>query len=108
MTERKTRFYLRFIYVRSTFLPNKGILIDNKRWSKANRIIVTEQSGISYIKQDLKNGQIGMVFTVWSIYPMWALLLDITRGLTVPLTMAALRVNTAQNNFLEQSLFPLV
>ena len=30
------------------------------------------------------------------------------RGLTVPLTSAALIANTAQNNILEQSLFPVV
>ena len=39
-------------------------------------------------------------------YTCFYLLLNITWGLTVPRTLAALAANTAQNNFLEQSLFP--
>ena len=47
-----------------------------------------------------------MAFTASPMEPMWALLLDITWGLIVPLTLPALTANTAQNNFPEQSLFP--
>ena len=46
------------------------------------------------LKHGLKNPQISIVFTALSMEPMRTLLLDITKGLAIPLTSAALIANT--------------
>ena len=48
MIERKTSFYLRFVYVHSTFLVNKGIFTDSKQ-----KVVKSQQNNCDLSSREL-------------------------------------------------------
>ena len=106
MIQGDTCFYLRFLYVHSIFLADKGIFMDSKQ-----KVVKRSQNNCRFSSRELaisskvlKTLRLVCFSQPRPSIPQGALLLDIARGLIVTLTSAALTVNTTQNNFLEYSL----